>query len=322
MSWHVSCGASPAAQCWVGRAREMAVLEVALAASCGGQGQLILLEGEPGIGKTRLLAGAGCVCGRPWRAGPMGTLLRRGGSAPFWPWIQILRRYLTASTPEILQAEVGAGAAALAQVIPEIRQRLTDLPSLPALEPAQERFRFFDSLTTFLQNAARRRPLVLIFDDLQWADAPSLLLLQFVAREVPATPPCLVGTTSRSRLDPHHPLTHACAELARIPTQQGLRLQGLSHHEVAHFLALTTGVMPGTRRDVAAPAHGRQSVLPDRDGATAHDGRWRRRLLYAPGREPSGAAPECARSNWTASCAPCLPLPTPSCSLPVYGAHL
>ena len=116
------------------------------------------------------------------------------GAPPFWPWIQILRRYLTSSTPETLRAEIGAGAAALAQVIPEIRQRLADLPSLPALEPAQERFRFFDSLTTFLKNAAQRRPLVLIFDDLQWADTPSLLLLQFVAREVPTAPPKSAST--------------------------------------------------------------------------------------------------------------------------------
>ena len=166
------------------------------------------------------------------------------GRPPFWPWIQILRSYLTSSTPETLQAEIGAGAAALAQVIPEIRQRLADLPSLPALEPAQERFRFFDSLTTFLKNAAQRRPLVLIFDDLQWADTPSLLLLQFVAQEVPATPLCIVGTYRDLALEPHHPLTHAYRELARIPPQQRLHLQGLAHHEVAHFLALTTGVAP------------------------------------------------------------------------------
>jgi tetratricopeptide (TPR) repeat protein len=235
---------SSTAQCWVGRAREMAILEAALAASCGGQGQLILLEGEPGIGKTRLLQELAASAGDRGMQVLWGRCYEGEGAPPFWPWIQILRRYLTVSTPETLQAEIGAGAAALALVIPEIRQRLADLPSLPALEPAQERFRFFDSLTTFLQNAARGRPLILIFDDLQWADTPSLLLLQFVAREVPAIPLYLIGTYRDLALDPYHPLTHACAELARIPTQQCLRLQGLSHHEVAHFLALTTGVTP------------------------------------------------------------------------------
>ena len=144
-------------QCWVGRTREMAVLEAALTASCGGQGQLLLLEGEPGIGKTRLLQELAASAGDRGVQVLWGRCYEGEGAPPFWPWIQILRGYLTSSTPETLQAELGAGAAVLAQVMPEIRQRLADLPSLPALEPAQERFRFFDSLTTFLKNAAQRR---------------------------------------------------------------------------------------------------------------------------------------------------------------------
>ena len=232
------------ASCWVGRARELAVLEAALASACGGQGQLVFLEGEPGIGKTRMLQELTASAGNHDVQVLWGRCYEGEGAPPFWPWLQILRSYLMSSTPETLQAEIGAGAAALAQVIPEIRQRLTDLPSLPALEPAQERFRFFDSLTTFLKNAAQRRPLVLIFDDLQWADTPSLLLLQFVAREVHAASLCIVGTYRDLALEPHHPLTHAYRELARILPQQRLHLQGLSHHDVAHFLALTTGVAP------------------------------------------------------------------------------
>ena len=101
-------------------------------------------------------------------------------------------------------------------------------------------------------------PLVLIFDDLQWADTPSLLLLQFVAREVPATPLCLVGTYRDLTLEPDHPLTHTCGELARIPTQQRLHLQGLSHTRSGAFSgAHYRGGASGAGRDVAAPAHGR-----------------------------------------------------------------
>src|SRR5262249_39820512 len=141
--------------CWVGRAREMAVLEAALAVACRGQGQLVFLEGEPGIGKTRMLQELTASAGNRDVHVLWGRCYEGEGAPPFWPWIQILRRYLTSSTPETLQAEIGAGAAALAQVIPEIRQRLTDLPSLPVLEPGRERFRFFDSLTTFLRKSAQ-----------------------------------------------------------------------------------------------------------------------------------------------------------------------
>jgi tetratricopeptide (TPR) repeat protein len=220
----------------------MAILEAALAASCHGQGHLVLLEGAPGIGKTRMLQELAASVGAQAMQILWGRCYEGEGAPPFWPWIQMFRSYVRSRTPDTLQAELGGGAAVLAQVIPDIHQHLGNLPSLPALEPAQERFRFFDSLTTFLHNAAQRQPLLLILDDLHWADTPSLLLLQFVAREVPTTPLCIVGAYRDLALEPHHPLTQTCAELARIPTQQRLHLQGLTPHDVARFLVLTTGM--------------------------------------------------------------------------------
>ena len=103
------------APCWVGRAREMAVLEAALAATCRGQGQLVFLEGEPGIGKTRMLQELTASAGNHDVHVLWGRCYEGEGAPPFWPWIQILRRYLTSSTPETLQAEIGAGAAAPTQ---------------------------------------------------------------------------------------------------------------------------------------------------------------------------------------------------------------
>jgi eukaryotic-like serine/threonine-protein kinase len=79
---------------------------------------------------------------------------------------------------------MGAGAADIAEVIPELRGKLPDLNPPPALEPEQARFRLFDSLTAFLKNASQTQPLMLVLDDLHWADRPSLLLLQFLARQL------------------------------------------------------------------------------------------------------------------------------------------
>jgi tetratricopeptide (TPR) repeat protein len=139
---------------------------------------------------------------------------------------------------------MGTGAAAIAHVFAEVRQALPDLPPPPALEAAQERFRFFDSLTTCLKNAAQRQPLLLVLDDLHWADTPSLLLLQFLAREMDQACLCIVGTYRDVALDQHHPLTQTLGELGREPGHQRLCLQGLSQDEVACFLASTIGVTP------------------------------------------------------------------------------
>ena len=82
------------------------------------------------------------------------------------------------------RSEMGAGAADIAEIVSEVRGQLPDVNPPSALEPKQARFRLFDSITAFLKSAGRRQPLVLIMEDLHWADRPSLLLLEFVAREL------------------------------------------------------------------------------------------------------------------------------------------
>ena len=131
---------------------------------------------------------------------------------------------------------MGAGAADIAQVMPEVRKRFPQLPTTAGVESEQARFRFFDSLTTFLTTAARRQPLVLIFDDLHWADTPSLRLLQFVAREIAATPLLVIGTYRDLVLGRDHPLPQTVGEIVRTPGSQSEHLQGLSAADVAQFL--------------------------------------------------------------------------------------
>jgi predicted ATPase len=140
---------------------------------------------------------------------------------------------------------MGAGAADLARVINEVRERLPDVPAGLPLEPEQARFRFFDSLTTFLKNAARTQPLVLILDDLQWADTPSLLLLQFLAREAGESRLLIVVTYRNGEPGRHHPLSHTLAAVARVPGSQTLHLRGLSERDVTRFIELTTGQSAG-----------------------------------------------------------------------------
>jgi eukaryotic-like serine/threonine-protein kinase len=198
----------PTGSIFVGREREIEALRAGLEAALAGHGRLILLVGEPGIGKTWTVHELGTHARQRGTEVLLGRCDEGDGAPSFWPWVQVVRAYVAHRAPEILQAEMGAGAAVIAQVMAAVRERLPDLPVPPALDAAPARFRFFDSMTAFLKNAAHKRPLVLIFDDLHGADKPSLLLLQFLARELSNVPLLVIGTYRDSALHRQHPLTY------------------------------------------------------------------------------------------------------------------
>ena len=113
-------------------------------------------------------------------------------------------------------------------------------PAAP-LEADQTRFRLFDSIHTFLRRASERQPVMLILDDLHWADKPSLLLLQFVARELAGSRLLVLGTYRDVELGRTHPLADTLAELARDGSVERVLLRGLSESDVDRFIELTTG---------------------------------------------------------------------------------
>jgi len=128
--------------------------------------------------------GADVLVGRCWEA---------GGAPAYWPWVQSLRAYFDGKAPEMLSTLLGAGAADLAQIVPELRELIPDLPSA-STEVEGARFRLFDSVARFLRNLAATRPLLLVLDDLHVADEPSLLLLRFVAGQLGDSRVLVVGT--------------------------------------------------------------------------------------------------------------------------------
>jgi predicted ATPase len=238
---------------FVGREAELAALTVDLDAAVAGRGGVVLLAGEPGIGKTRLaeeLAGqatarGGLVLwGRCWEG---------EGAPAFWPWVQIVRAYVQAADPAALRHEMGAGAADIAQLLPAVRERLPDLPPPPPTEPEAARFRLFDSLSGFLRAAAARRPLVLVLDDLHWADAPSLALLRFVGRELEDAGPLVLGIYRHTEVERGHPLPGTLADLTRGQHRRRLLLGGLDQREVASFVTAVAGVTPAP--ELAAALH-------------------------------------------------------------------
>jgi DNA-binding SARP family transcriptional activator len=224
---------------FVGRERELAELLTGLDDAFAGRGRLFLLVGEPGIGKSRLAEeliahasarGARILVGRCWEA---------GGAPAYWPWVQSLRTYVREAEPDALRAQLGAGAADLAQIVPELRERLPHLPEPPTLESEAARFRLFDTTAAFLRNASASRPIVLVLDDLHAADAPSLLLLRFLARQLGSARMLLLGAYRDVDPLPAQPLTEMLAEVSREPVARRLPLAGLSEREIAEYVERT-----------------------------------------------------------------------------------
>jgi DNA-binding NarL/FixJ family response regulator len=238
---------------FVGREAELAALIADLDAAVAGSGGVVLLAGEPGIGKTRLAEelaaqatarGALVLWGRCWEG---------EGAPAFWPWVQVVRAYIQDGDPAALRREMGPGAADVAQVVPTLREHLPDLPAPPPIEPEAARFRLFDSLAAFLRAAAARRPLLLVLDDLHWADAPSLALLRFAGRELEGAGLLVVGIYRHTEVDQGHPLLATLADLTRGQHRRRLLVRGLDQRDVASFVALVGGVEPAP--ELAAAVH-------------------------------------------------------------------
>jgi DNA-binding SARP family transcriptional activator len=232
-----------AADAFIGRRRELGELLAALERALRGEGALLLLSGEPGIGKTRLASefasraserGALVLWGRCWEA---------GGAPAYWPWLQSLQHYVRERDARSLRAELGLGAADVARIVPDVAdllpdvaELLPDLSSSPPVEPDGTRFRLFDSVASFVRRASRGRALLFVLDDLHAADASSLLLLRFLALEVAHMRTLLVGTYRDTELGLDHPLMGTLAEVAREPATRQLTLSGLSRSDVGRFI--------------------------------------------------------------------------------------
>ncbi|MGH8906256.1 MAG: BTAD domain-containing putative transcriptional regulator [Egibacteraceae bacterium] len=227
---------------FVGRDVEVARLWGALADVRAGQGRLVLVGGEPGIGKTSIArnladqaqaAGMAVLWGRVWEA---------DGAPPFWPWVQILRSWMQTCEPGRLGQALASDAAVIAQLVPRVAERLPGLADPPELPAAQARFRLFDAVTGVLKRVAGARPLVVVLDDLHRADVPSLRLLQFLARELADAHLLVVGTFRDAKADLDEVVVGVLAELGREPVTCRMRLEGLSGEHVGHFVERVTGL--------------------------------------------------------------------------------
>ncbi len=229
---------------FIGRHSEMAALTKALDDVLTGQGRLVMLVGEPGIGKTRTSQELAAYADHRGAQVLWGRCYEEGGAPSYWPWVQAIRSYVQSCDPQRLRLEMGPGAAVIAEIVPEVRQQLPDLERAAGLEPEQARFRLFDSITTFLKNMAASKPLLLVLDDLHWADKPSLLLLEFLTRELAGSHILVLGCYRDMELSRQHPLAETLGQLAREPVFQRELLRGMTQDEAQSLIETAAGAGP------------------------------------------------------------------------------
>ncbi len=227
---------------FVGRSLELDRLRRAVDAALGGHGSLVMLAGEPGIGKTRLAEQLGIYAGLRGAQTLLGQCHETEAGIPYLPFVDALRQYVAGCGDEALRDELGSAGPDVAKLVSEVTQRLPDVGPAVAVEPAQDRYRLFDGVASFLVNASRANPLVLVLDDLHWADRPTLLLLQHLARRFEGSRLLILGTYRDVELDRRHPLAETLSDLRRDPGFERLALRGLSAEEVLElFQAMAQG---------------------------------------------------------------------------------
>lgn len=229
---------SLAAPPFVGRERELRALDAAFRlASGGGRMRIVLLLGDAGVGKTRttqeFLRRTGLATDRIlW-----GRCPEQAGAPTYWPWATVLRQWAESCDDDALRAALGDGVDAVAAIVPSVAERL-GRPPAAAVDPDRARFHLFDAVAALFRRLAAETPLVVVLDDLHWADDSSLQLLAFLGAEIRSERLFVLGTYREREVRASRALTALGRVAQRVP------LGGLDRAAVEAFVAGSMGQPP------------------------------------------------------------------------------
>jgi class 3 adenylate cyclase/tetratricopeptide (TPR) repeat protein len=224
---------------YVGRVAERARLSELWGQACEGSLRLALISGEAGVGKTRLSThlalqahgeGATVLYGR----------CDEDLGVPYQPWAQALGHFVKEAPRLILDGHVERHGGDLARLVPALGDRVPELPSPRQSDPETERYLLYAAVAGLLEGAGELQALLLILDDLQWADGPTLSLLRHVVAGA-SMPVMVVGTYRDSDLPREHPLTALLADLHREQGVERIKLTGLQMGDVVALMEAAAG---------------------------------------------------------------------------------
>ena len=225
---------------YVGRKPERGLLEVSRAQVRSGDRRVVLLSGEPGIGKTRLASYAALAANADGFAVCWGAC-SEDLAAPYEPWIAVCSTLVEHADAELVEDYVERCGGDVARLAGSLARRLPGAPAPQSSDPETERFLLFSAVSELVRAVARAVPLCVVLDDFHWADGQSVALLKHVVHAVGEAAVQVVVTYRDSDLTRDHPLTGALADLRRVDGVERIALAGLGADEVAELVGAAAG---------------------------------------------------------------------------------
>lgn len=225
---------------YVGRVGERDMVERARKATRDGRRSLVLVSGEPGIGKTRLAAYEALGAHQEGFAVLWGSC-SEDLAVPYEPWIEVCSQLVEHAPEDLLAGYVAEHGAGVGRVAGNLARRLPDAPAPQSSDPETERLMLFKAVAELLRTAAQAQPVCVVLDDFHWADGQSVALLKHVARTVGQDALQILVTYRDTDLVRDHPLTAALADLRRVEGVERVALSGLGPDEVAELLGAVAG---------------------------------------------------------------------------------
>jgi class 3 adenylate cyclase/tetratricopeptide (TPR) repeat protein len=228
---------------FVGRDSEQADIRRLLERAENGGGGLVLIGGEAGVGKSRLAVEAMADAERIGMLGLVGHCYEME-APPYIPFVEMLEAAIRVVPPETMRDALGETAGEVARLLPELPRLFPGISQPISLPPEQARRYLYNSIVDFVDRAARGRPMVLILEDLHWADESTLLLMQHLSRRVAEMPVLVIATYRDTELEPTGLLGGVLEDLVRHHLATRVQLRPLSKESVATMLDALAGHQP------------------------------------------------------------------------------
>jgi tetratricopeptide (TPR) repeat protein len=228
----------------IGRDAELQILTRHLDEALAGHGSLILIGGEPGIGKTCLISALADAARLRGALVLTGHCYEAEGSPPYTPFIEMLETTIRHGSRDTLRFALGEEAPEIARILPELRQMYPDIPPALDLPPDQQRRFLFNAYRSFVERVSRLTPVVSVFEDLHWADEPTLLLLEHLAKCVSEIPRLFIATYRDTDLEVGRPFARTLESLIRQKLATRIVLRRLPVAGVEQMLAALSAQKP------------------------------------------------------------------------------
>jgi pilus assembly protein CpaF len=226
----------PSGDGFVGREQERLDIRMLLDRAVTGPGGMLFITGAPGIGASRLASEVAVEAASKGWLVLSGRCMEHDG-APYAPFREVLATAVAGGTSKALHDAAGANGPLLSQLVPSLRQKVRGMPAQSEVGADKLREQLFRAIFDFLTDVQAKRPLLIVLDDLQWADEATVLLLRDLAERVGSSHMVMIGTYWDSELDTARPFSSVLSRLLRRRRAQRITLGPLSDRDVERIVA-------------------------------------------------------------------------------------